>query len=603
MNHRIKLARIAQPHAGGTPRLPVSLWVSAVVSAALACSPAVAATFTVINTSDAGAGSLRQAIEDANAATGPHTIEFAIPGIAADAPAIIRITSASLPPLVQPMIINGTTQPDSNTGSITGGQVLGVGPDFVPGSGDEATLPALPKPDVVIEYARVGSTNGIVNIDAPNVTLQGLGIRRGLTDAGGTATAANGVVLAIGANNTVLKQMWFGSSSGDNTNLVDGGVDHRLMNAVVNLSAGAWLFEQSVTVNTSQYGLTDQGSTLPLKGAVTARESYFGAAGLGVNWNAEPLNLGGVASGHLAERNFFSNPDYAAGLDLSGGSFATVRQNTFDGNFGVMNASDTDEAGAIIVRSGGSAHIEGNLIVGSGYASGVMVQGTGVLPASSGVVITRNSIYGNGQLGPAIGINLNAAGAVNADGVTPNDGALNNDAGNFGMDYPVLTSVTLGGPWMTVKGYVGTPTSGAAFGGAIIEFFAADDDVPASQDGEVIQGDGLSVPHGQGRVYLGALTAAADGQINGAFGISAAALAAWADFLGHAPGNGDPVTATATLAGPGTSEFGPNFVELELVDPPAATPVPTLSSGMLAGLGALVLLFAGVSTRGRRQRR
>lgn len=39
-----------------------------------------AATFTVVNTNDAGAGSLRDAITLANFSAGPHTIAFNIPG-------------------------------------------------------------------------------------------------------------------------------------------------------------------------------------------------------------------------------------------------------------------------------------------------------------------------------------------------------------------------------------------------------------------------------------------------------------------------------------------------------------------------------------------
>ena len=42
--------------------------------------PAWAATFTVINTNDSGAGSLRQAINDANAASGADTIVFNLSG-------------------------------------------------------------------------------------------------------------------------------------------------------------------------------------------------------------------------------------------------------------------------------------------------------------------------------------------------------------------------------------------------------------------------------------------------------------------------------------------------------------------------------------------
>src|SRR5262249_39370203 len=40
----------------------------------------VPTTFTVTNTNDFGAGSLRQAITDANANPGPDTIQFSIPG-------------------------------------------------------------------------------------------------------------------------------------------------------------------------------------------------------------------------------------------------------------------------------------------------------------------------------------------------------------------------------------------------------------------------------------------------------------------------------------------------------------------------------------------
>jgi hypothetical protein len=63
--------------------------------AALAASRhAAPATFTVTNTNDSGAGSLRQAITDANGGgAGPHTMAFAIPGSGVHAIAL----STSLP--------------------------------------------------------------------------------------------------------------------------------------------------------------------------------------------------------------------------------------------------------------------------------------------------------------------------------------------------------------------------------------------------------------------------------------------------------------------------------------------------------------------------
>jgi len=75
-----------------------------------------AATFTVINTNDSGAGSLRQAILDANAAAGLDSISFAIPGGGVKT---ISPTSA-LPSIIDAVIIDGYTQPGSvaNTNAI-----------------------------------------------------------------------------------------------------------------------------------------------------------------------------------------------------------------------------------------------------------------------------------------------------------------------------------------------------------------------------------------------------------------------------------------------------------------------------------------------------
>src|SRR5262245_40396879 len=60
-------------------------------------------TFVVNNTNDSGAGSLRQAILDANANAGPDTINFNIPGAG-----VHTITPVgSLPPLTDPVTIDG----------------------------------------------------------------------------------------------------------------------------------------------------------------------------------------------------------------------------------------------------------------------------------------------------------------------------------------------------------------------------------------------------------------------------------------------------------------------------------------------------------------
>lgn len=66
-----------------------------------------AANFTVSNNADSGAGSLRQAILDANAAVGPDRINFQIPGAGVHN---IGLRS-DLPDVSDTVEIDGSTQP------------------------------------------------------------------------------------------------------------------------------------------------------------------------------------------------------------------------------------------------------------------------------------------------------------------------------------------------------------------------------------------------------------------------------------------------------------------------------------------------------------
>src|SRR6266478_509557 len=88
-----------------------------------------AATFTVTNTLDSGAGSLRQAILNSNAGAGTNTIAFNIP---ASGPYSIKPTTA-LPTITRPVVIDGTTQPGFTgkpiielNGSLASGTVHGL---------------------------------------------------------------------------------------------------------------------------------------------------------------------------------------------------------------------------------------------------------------------------------------------------------------------------------------------------------------------------------------------------------------------------------------------------------------------------------------------
>ena len=84
-------------------RRPGRTLVAALLFAAFA-SLAFGATFTVTNTADTGAGSLRQAILDANANAGPDTIAFHGSGPGCDGASVCTIAPTAPPdPYTEPV--------------------------------------------------------------------------------------------------------------------------------------------------------------------------------------------------------------------------------------------------------------------------------------------------------------------------------------------------------------------------------------------------------------------------------------------------------------------------------------------------------------------
>ena len=77
-----------------------------------------AATFTVTNTNDAGPGSLRQAMTDANVDAAQDIIAFNIPGAGVQ---VIYVGVTPLPELMHPVLIEGYTQPGSRPNTLATG--------------------------------------------------------------------------------------------------------------------------------------------------------------------------------------------------------------------------------------------------------------------------------------------------------------------------------------------------------------------------------------------------------------------------------------------------------------------------------------------------
>src|SRR5262245_36552765 len=88
--------------------MTMKCWLTILVGVLLAAQAGRSATFSVDTTNDSGAGSLRQAILDANANPGPDTIAFNIPGGTAGETPVQTISLLSpLPTITSPVIIDG----------------------------------------------------------------------------------------------------------------------------------------------------------------------------------------------------------------------------------------------------------------------------------------------------------------------------------------------------------------------------------------------------------------------------------------------------------------------------------------------------------------
>jgi len=358
-------------------------------------------SFIVTNTNDSGAGSLRQAILDANAASGTDFITFAIPGSG-----VQTITPVSpLPEITDPVILDGTTQPGfagrplielsgASAGAPVSGLLITAGNSTVRGM-------------VINRFDGGGFANGQIVL----ATNGGNKIESNFlgTDATGTVnqgSTTDAGVLISSSSNTI------GGTTPAARNVISGngfaGVDIRSGAAVANLVLGNF-------IGTDVTGTADLGNRVG--GVFIANGSTNNV-------------IGGTVAG---SRNVISGNDFA-GLDVRDG---ITTGNLIQGNF-----IGTDVTGTIVLANGiGVSFFQtiGNLIGGTTPGAGntiVFNSGDGVnLNAGSGNAILSNSIFSNSGLGIRLvngGNNNQAAPLINsattASGVTTIQGALTSTA-------------------------------------------------------------------------------------------------------------------------------------------------------------------------------
>jgi hypothetical protein len=561
-------------------------------SCLLAAQVGKAATFTVTNVSDAGAGSLRQAITSANAAgAGPHTIAFNIPsslltGSFGSKRALITLATPLPAIAVAGVTIDGTTQTtfggDTNTGTL--GTTTTVGVDGLP-------VAALPRPEVELSLTANATNTAVLTIQSTGCTVKGLAVHGG-GDIGTLGTGSGlgggtdrsvgaGIRLETNANGFLITQCLVGSSALSFSYPNDG-----TQCALYGISAGDGA--GGGTISNSLIGFTGNSGVYIINNNSTAQVTISGCQFNQNGYNVaggDAITLGGSAgvlvSPTTISGNLITAPNSSGvQLEIGSTSLTTITNNSLvAGGLGGNSTTSSLEGSAICylqrdgAKTGSAGDVISKNIIQTSEASGVVV-GYG----QRAVRITQNQIYSNGSLSIDLIDNtgaypntLTAASDMygNGDGVTPNRNnaatatgsyaAVTTASPNAGIDYPIFTTATLSGNVLTVAGYVGTAAGQTSFAGATVEIFEAAND--GNNDGPVIASTAASVPHGELGRYLGALTANASGGFSGTLTVT--------NLTG-----GNQLAGTAWLSAKGTSEAS-NLITVAATQPPTAVDLTT----------------------------
>lgn len=514
---------------------------NAVAPTLIMTSPA--ATFTVTNTNDSNAGSLRQAILDANSSPGADLISFSIPGSGTQT---ISPLSA-LPNVSTPVTIDGTTQqPGSATPPIelAGNNAAGASGLSVTGGNSVARGMVINRFDglgialagsgSIVEGNFIGTnasgTAGLGNTDTGVLISQGSGHL-----IGGTVAAArnvisgnfnHGVQVLLGpAMNHLVRGNFIGIDASGTAGLGNAADGVEMLSGSANIinctvggttaGAGNVISENTgvgvhfITVGTSNLV---QGNLIGTD-ASGSMDRGNGSAGVAMT-DANDCTIGGTVAG--------------AGNVISGNGFDGVRINqaTATGNRVQGNRIGTRADGTTSLPNGSQGvrvlnNAHNNTIGGAAGAGNIIAfnLGAGVLIESgSANNIQSNAIFSNGGLG----IDLAPVG------VTPNDAGDGDSGANLLQNFPVLTSSNgVAGGGVNVKGTLNS-TANTTF---TLDFFSN-----SSCD---VSGNG------EGQKFLGSASVATNGAGNVTFDVNIAATASV----------GQSITATATNPQGNTSEF------------------------------------------------
>ena len=366
-------------HYFGMLVLVAALAMVASLLLALAQEPAYAAdTFTVTNTNDSGAGSLRQAILDANAKDGASVINFNIPGSGVHT---IKPTSA-MPTIVEQVTIDGYTQTGAspNTKAVGNDASLKVELDGSNAPQGTTGLKIVAFDSVIkgLVINRFSSTG--IFVFGPTVGSRIEGNFVG-TDPTGTIDRGNGgggVDIEGDSVSGSPSQGVVGGTTPASRNLISGNARDGVF------MAGSFFGSQADSMRVQgNYVGTDRSGTKDL-----------GNDGIGIAIEAASnTTVGGTTA---ASRNVVSG-NGGPGVDLvlaSGTRMLGNRVGTTASGTGALG-NDLD---GVLLEGASNTRMGDGTTAGSNTIA-FNFEGVTVIPSSTGNLITRNSIFSNTELG------------------------------------------------------------------------------------------------------------------------------------------------------------------------------------------------------------
>jgi hypothetical protein len=336
-----------------------------------------AAAFVVTNVNDSGAGSLRQAILNANATPGADTITFNIPGTGVKTIA----PTSQLPNITETVTIDGTTQPGfagSPVIELTGADAIGIGL-YISSDADGSTVRGLcinrftafgidinSSGSHVIQGNYIGTDP--TGTQARGNTLFGIYVdRSGNNTIGGTTVAARNVISANGAAN-----IYVGGDVSSGGNVVQG-------NYVGTTASGA---QALPSVSGHNDGVVMYAPSGLVGGTtVSARNVVSGNRGVGIAVDFFSFGLDGF---NLVQGNFVGT-DVTGTLDLGNGSTGVILGYTTEATVGGATASARN---VISGNEGSGIVVDGNL------AERNRIQGNYIGTNAAGTAAIKNNAHG-----------------------------------------------------------------------------------------------------------------------------------------------------------------------------------------------------------------